>query len=339
MRQSILTLLVISFGAIAWPAVGQGRAADLPDRAKECWAEYEQRVRQVSGAYETRTLRNGKEEDHNKSEVIGTLQYRLYTRRMLKFSGKDRLDEFVSCVNPAYTFAIKRKTAESPWQILTLAAAKNEEEYRDALSRTDSAVQILLAPVMVNRTPLARLFAEPGLQILDLSEGTKDGQPTWQVKFACPHAYRPKDTDYIPVQAGELTFTREHWLLLGYTAELLHPGPIRATANFTYSGLPGPTPLPLTATERVEIAAFGRDPAAPITVESTTTYQLAPTVGRPDPDRFRLTAFGLTEPAGVADLFPPPWYTRWYVWTLAVAAGLLGLGWYLNRGRRPAARG
>src|SRR5581483_1801563 len=165
MRLHILALVAIGLGANAWPTVGKAWAADLPARAKECWSEYEQRVRQASGTYETKTLRNGKEEDHNKSEVIGTLQYRLYTRRMLKSSGKDRLDEFVSCVNPAYTFAIKRKSAESPWQILTLAVAKNEEEYGDALSRTDSAIQYLLAPVVVRRTLLTRLFAEPGLHI------------------------------------------------------------------------------------------------------------------------------------------------------------------------------
>ncbi len=319
-------------------ALGQDPATQrLRDEATAKWADYERAAKKTQGRTEYKRLRDGKRQNEYQTEVLGDGEQSLFIRQ---FSFREQRGTtypgFVWATNKYYAFHLERKDATSPWTLKVVEPASNKSAYDRQVADNYAPLSDAREAVTVYGVALADLVREPSFRVIDLRDVDHNGQPAFEVRFEARHPYTQQN-GYMPIQSGEMVLSNPHWLLLKFSTKWLKATELAVQGEREYRTDGGATPLLANSTTRVDIAAGPKQPA--VKLETTLRCDLRPTTGSLDPAQFRLTAFGLSEPADLAGMFPPPWYTRWYVWTLALAAGLLGLGWYLNRGRRPAAQG
>jgi hypothetical protein len=294
------------------------------------WAAYEQAVQRASGRTTFLRTRNGQRQHEYSTEVLRGGGLSLHLRQFAHYERRGTTDPgMVWATNPLYAFHLERDSPAAPWVIRSLQRAAHPSAYRRQVEENDRGLSDPLAAVTLYGVSLRDLVAEPSFRAVSLTPTNHDGRPAFSLRFESVHPYTRADA-YMPIQGGDLVLSDPHWLLLKHSTRWLKPAAIEVAGECVYAD-DEPVPLLKRATTRVSIPADKGTPAARL--ETTLTCELQPTVERLDADRFRLTAFGLTEPA---DLAPLAWYSRWEVWALVAAAGLIAAGWAVGRNRRAA---
>jgi hypothetical protein len=327
---------------IAWPT--QTLSNDVRDRffreAPKAWSELLER-RTVFG--QVKTWR--REEPANGDVKTERIVYKAAPKRFLMIherATRNKTSETHECgawcVNEAYAFELKRKTASDPWALSELVVFGREgdpsrllrlRDYQEYLAKYDLLV--------VLQMPLPELMKRPYFKVSYPRALKADGNEYGELAFEYDH---PPD-EMVPVLGHPVMFDKG--------TVILDPGRFWVIKSYQCTGKPSRwggegkavvhcelegDALPVLRRREQQSEQKGTVEGAPrLVVRMTEEFQEVELSRPPSADEFTLSAFGLSDPR-----VPAAPSTRWWLWGSLAGGALLVLagvfGWLRQRAMR-----
>jgi hypothetical protein len=221
--------------------------------------------------------------------------------------------------NADYSFILSRNPQTDAWTLTKLHLGPADQAPEPIGIRQKAAAVIFETPMVVGTERLADLFHHPTFTVEQVLPNRASGNRFVDVTFSRPTEFKPdRPADYLLVQGGRLTLDpARHWCLV--SAELRERTLVGVATEKITNDLddrPGPVPFVKKAHSVEEWSlADGKK----MTIQSDLEFKASRPAREPADEVFRLTAFGLPEPVGIA---PPRRPIPRYVWFLIAAAGL-----------------
>jgi hypothetical protein len=346
-----LTVVVSALALAVWPPQGLGQEGDeaLKQRflkeATSQWEKYARLSGELQGVLSASDtdarslLRKGGRENN---ELISRTEYKtngrgtvLKTGFKYNRNGKVEEGEEVFGFNPRYAFELRRKSPESPWVLTNYLERREGTDLGKVASRIKGYLTAINYGVILWGQPLAEMVRKPGFRVGACRKVQRDGEELVEVAFT----YSGKDGNRNVNLKGKLLFDpKRYWCWRSgdfqVTGDILSgTNKLRGTQSESAGELP---PLSRLWELDADVLTQAGDLSNRKKVRWEVT--LSQPTSLPADEEFRLSAFGLPEPAGVVWDKPTPTY----VWILAaagaVAALAFGFRYLARRGQADAPR-
>jgi hypothetical protein len=244
------------------------------------------------------------------------------------------------CVNEAYAFEVKRKTAHDPWVLTDLAVFGREGDpsrllrYRDCLQHLVKYDLLLVAQM-----PLPDMVQKPYFKVLEARPVNADGNEYVEVAFEYAH---PLD-EAVPILGNPVMFDqgtvvldpRRFWIIKSYQCTG-KPSKWGGESKVVVHCELGGAAIPVLRRREEQRGQKGTVDGSPRRLANRKEeYQEVELSRTASPEDFTLSAFGLPEPEFVKNQ-PTP--TRWWLWGILAGFGFLVLGavfdWLRRRTKR-----
>jgi hypothetical protein len=336
---------IISFGTLSFsaqsPMISQlfaqqaSSTTDLKERflkeAPSAWEEYSGRAEKLQGKTSfqmTIKSQEGKIEHHYEFKMNGESKLFYMTKERQIKGTRDYHTFWVYGINPKYTFGLTRKTESSPWVVSELIVDNPDPE--KSFEKQFEMKPALAHLVRIQEQPLSDIIRKPSFRLVGCRALQQNRVQLAEVIFDCPE--EPKEGQLALLQGGRLILDpNAFWSIRVYQVrQKLFGG--HQTIDFQVSDLTEidkSLVLPKRALARYEKTM---DDGTATKWESLYEYDLSFPNRLPSKDDFTLSAFGLSEPPGLAKSW------RWYLLAAFIGFLCLALGAFAclkARGAKP----
>ncbi len=303
--------------ASIWLVTAAGAAAQsppgLPAAVVDAWKQYQQFAVGLSGSYTYRSGFDGKITTHELCELKCGRHGTVFTSRPASNKGRLR----ASGHTDRYSYELKQDAEFPQWAATEIASdgdwqtSTSYKAARVARRAGERAIKVYSVDSLLD------LASKPYFRVVSASQA---GADTYEIKFESRHAAAADPGVW--VQSGSLTLdpARNYTLKVADLECESKSDKSRVKETVQVGGGPGEMPVPRVYEQRIMRAG------SPDYV-TTVTYDFEVNPPATDSD-FRLTAFGLPEPAD--SLGGGPHVGWWF----AGAAGLFAVGYMLRRAVR-----
>lgn len=222
----------------------------------------------------------------------------------------------VYAINPAYSFALKRKGRDDRWVLVGLQLRKDgiPADIEQVLRPSRESTPGLIA---VYGESLLTLVRQPTFQVFRAAPVHREGEELVQIDFDNTHPVAIGE-GFFPIQSGSIILDpARFWCVRSYDVRGRHPrqqASRRMDIELRDPAAKYPVPKRYVEIRDVTTEGSGRSVA-----QYVTDIDYSEPSPFPADEEFTLTAFGLPEPPGIEWKRPTPWW----LWGTVLAFALL----------------